>query len=495
MSSESGEDTILVIDDEEGIRVGSQRILTRMGCQAVTASRGDEGLATLQKEKISIVLLDLKMPGMDGFEVLAQIRKHHPNILVIIITGFATVEAATEALKQGAYDFIPKPFEPDQLRIVIGRALEKQRLRREAEKLEREKNMTLADLGKEKSRLRTILESLPNGVLVTNADGQVVLNNPAWRRQLGLSADLPHGVPIKDCLSDEGLIDLAIEISQGCFVDFEEIPVYEFSPTEQEFLLARGRPILGEKNECLGAVITIEDITGMKVLDRLKTEFVAKVTHELRSPLATIHEQLATVLRDNFSGDAGQDQYVLSRAKEKTMGLISLIGDLLDLSRIESGKISKEVKPVHMDELLADVISFLNARAEAKKQALTFKAPPEKLPPITADPMALESIFGNLISNAIQYSPENGKILVKAEQVGKNLRVSVQDNGFGIDAKYHDKIFDNFYRVKNENTRYITGTGLGLPIVKGLVTSLGGSIFLESEPNQGTTFTVLLPID
>ena len=108
--------------------------------------------------------------------------------------------------------------------------------------------------------------------------------------------------------------------------------------------------------------------------------------------------------------------------------------------------------------------------------------------------MALESLFGNLISNAINYTQEGGEIRVASDITGNNLRVRVMDNGFGIDAKYMDKIFDRFYRVKNDKTRFITGTGLGLPIVKGIVDKIGGYINVESEVKKGSTFTVLLPL-
>jgi two-component system phosphate regulon sensor histidine kinase PhoR len=120
--------------------------------------------------------------------------------------------------------------------------------------------------------------------------------------------------------------------------------------------------------------------------------------------------------------------------------------------------------------------------------------PEENLPEFKTDPMALESIFGNLITNAINYTQEGGKITVRVEQAVGNVRVNVTDNGYGIDAKYLDKIFDKFYRVKNERTRFITGTGLGLSIVKGLLDSIGGSITVDSTPGTGSTFSVMLPI-
>ena len=487
--------TVLVVDDEKGIRDGSARIINRMGFHTLTAKNGEEGLDIVGRTDVAIVLLDLKMPGIDGMEVLKRIQTMNPDILVIIITGFATIETAIEAMKRGAYDFIPKPFEPDQLRIVVNRAIEKISLKREAANLEAERRRTLSDLGTEKSRVHTIIDSLPSGIVVTNADGQVVLMNPVFRRLLSLDKDTATGEHISAYISDEGLCQLIVEISGGRHVDFDDIPSYEFDVDGDRFLMARGRPVLGERKECLGAVVTLVDITNMKVLDRLKSEFVAKVSHELRSPLSTIHEQLALVLNDLMGQLSESEEHLLSRAKEKTQGLISTIGDLLDLSRIESGTTCQEPKPVMLEELLNNIVDFLGTRAKNKSQTLTLVRPDIPLPTIKADPLALESIFGNLITNAINYTQEGGDITVKIDMSGINLRVQVTDNGFGIEQKYLDKIFDRFFRVKNDKTRFITGTGLGLPIVKGLVEALKGRISVESEPDKGTTFTVLIPID
>jgi len=485
---------VLVVDDELDIRDACERILTRTGFQVLKASRGEKGLALLTKEKVDIVLLDLKMPGMDGLDVLKRIRDLDKMIQVIVITGYATVETAIEAMKQGAYDFIPKPFEPDQLRIVVNRAWEKIRFIHEAERLEKERNRTLADLDTEKSRIRTIIESFPSGVVVTDPRGRVVLMNPSLRQLLGLDPDMKAGNRIEDYIIDKNLCRLVTEVSQGKHVDYDDIPDYEFSLSDEKHLMARGQPVLGERKECLGAVLNIVDITDMKLLDQLKSEFVAKVSHELRSPLSTIHEQLALVIKDMVGEDIAQDQHILSRAREKTKGLISLIGDLLDLSRIEEGIICHEPQSLRLEEILENIIDFLRTSAQKMNQSLTLVLPQDELAELTADPIALESIFGNLIANAINYTQEGGKIIVTVDMAGINVRVRVKDNGFGIADKYLDKIFDRFYRVKDDKTRYITGTGLGLPIVKGLLDPMEGLIDIESEPGKGSVFTVLLPI-
>ncbi|MBF0451757.1 MAG: response regulator [Candidatus Magnetomorum sp.] len=487
---------VLIIDDEQGIREGCARILSRIGCDVSTASRGEEGLEILEKTSdISIVLLDLKMPGIDGMEVLSRIREKYQQIMVIIMTGFATVETAIQAMKQGAYDFIPKPFEPDHVRLVVNRAREKIKLTWQTEKLTLERQRTLLDLGTEKSRLTGIIEALPNGVMVTNTQGQVVLMNPALKRQLALPKDLKSGMPIEALVEDVGFQKFVHKINESSLINPDEIYTYELILPDHKYFLARGRPVLTGDKECMGVVIILINITAMKVLDQLKSEFVAKVSHELRSPLSTIHEQLAVVLNElGQEKSSDKQEHLLSRAKEKTQGLISLIGDLLDLSRIEAGAATQDPRPVQVEDLLASIVDFLGARTKRKKQKLTLEKLSENIPPFIADPLSLESIFGNLITNAINYTPEDGTITVRIQYVNHTICVDVQDTGFGIDPKYHAKIFDRFYRVKDKNTRYVTGTGLGLPIVKGLVDALGGKISLESAFEGGTTFHVVLPM-
>ncbi|MBI9076681.1 MAG: response regulator [Desulfatibacillum sp.] len=486
---------ILVVDDEKDIRDGCERILIRMECEVKKASRGEEALETMETWRPSIVFLDLKMPGIDGMEVLRRIHEKDQDILVIVITGYATVETAIEAMKKGAYDFVPKPFEPAQLRIVAGRAIEKLRLRQEALELELKRQRTLADLGKEQSRTRTIIEALPNGVVVTNTEGQVVLMNPAFIRHLGLPPDTQPGNFMKDYVSDEGVVNLAMEISQGKFTEPDQAPAVEFALSEDKYLMARGRPVLSEDGECLGAVVVMHDVTAMKMLDRLKSEFVAKVSHELRSPLATIREQLALVIQGVVDEASEQDQYLLSRAKDKTQSLIDLIGDLLDVSRIECGSVAQQPVPLQVEELLASIVDFMKAKAGAKKQSLDIILPPAPLPKMRMDPMALESVVGNLVANAINYTPDGGAITVEVGGDEKTIKVTVADTGFGIEEKHLASIFDKFYRVKNDKTRFITGTGLGLSIVKGILDSMGATISVDSEVGKGSRFTVLLPLE
>jgi signal transduction histidine kinase/DNA-binding response OmpR family regulator len=485
---------ILVVDDERDIRDGSERILARKGYKVTKASNGEEALRCVEQTPFSIVLLDLKMPGMDGLEVLRLIRESHPDTLIIVITGYATIETAIEAMKRGAYDFMPKPFKPDQLRIVVDRAVERMRLTEEARRLEAERQRTLKDLHLEQSRTRTVIRALPDGVIVTTPDAHVALMNPACTSLIALPGDFVPGEHIGHYVKDEGFCVLVTRTSRGEMPEGQTSFTYEFSTEAMKYLRADSTTIRSETGECLGAVTVVIDISGLMELDKLKSEFVAKVSHELRSPLATIHEQLAMVLTKLAGDTPAEQRHLLARAKEKTQGLITMIGDLLDLSRIESGLITKDRKPIDLAGILTGVVEFLDSKAKGKGHTLTLELPEQGLPRVLADPQSLEIVFGNLITNAIHYTGEKGRIEVSAASRDDCVRVAVKDNGFGIEKRHQERIFEKFYRVKDDNTRYITGTGLGLPIVKGIVDDLGGKIELESEPGKGSTFTVVLPV-
>ena len=485
---------VLVVDDEENIRIAVERILRRLNCRVFKAANGEEALDLLSRESVSVVLLDLKMPGMDGMEVQKKIRQIDENILIIIITGYATLETAINAMKQGAYDFIPKPFDKDHLRLVAGRALEKVRLSRETARLEEERRRTLFDLSTEQSRIRTIVESLPNGVIVTNNQGRVVLMNQAAEKSLGLGESCGIGGQIEDYVSDGKVCEFIHDQCKPETLEQEETSSCEMQMGRDKFLLVRTSPVLGSEGEYLGAVVIFVDISAIKRLDLLKSEFVAKVSHELRSPLSTIHEQMAMVLQDMLEQEQSErDHRILARAQEKTRGLISLIEDLLDLSRLEAGVAYQDWQPVQIDELLSNLVDFYRDQAEGKKQQLKLHLPSEPLPRVQADPKALESVFSNLISNAVKYTPEEGEVEVRAQSEDGEVHIDVQDTGIGIEPKDQERIFERFYRVKNERTRSITGTGLGLAIVKGILDDLGGRISLFSQPGQGTRFRVAFP--
>jgi len=486
---------ILVIDDEQIMREGCSRILSKDGWAVICAENGTKGLEEIkgQSEKIDVILLDLMMPGMSGMEVLDHVRTIDPNLLVIVITGYATVESAVEAMKKGAYDFIPKPFTPDQLRIVVRRALEKRALQKEAEFLRREREKSLRDIATEKSKVKTIINCMGDGVLVCDRDGCIVLSNPAASRMLKISESSLLGNFLPQCNLHSELAKTIQESLTTKDVSYasvsQELGIGE---SGESFLRAHTAPVKNDLGETMGSVTVLQDISHLKELDKMKSEFIAMVTHELRAPIAAVEQQI-TVILNKMAGEVTQKQeQLLSRAKERTKGLLDLIKDLLDLSKIEAGKMVQYKELLNLQEVIQRVVDLMKAQAEDKKLDLQF-SPPSQISMILADRNSMEGIFTNLISNAIKYTPEGGKVIVQVSEEGGFVNACVSDTGIGIKKEDLSRIFDKFYRVKSSETRQIVGTGLGLSIVKSIVDAHLGSISVESEEGGGTTFTVLLP--
>jgi PAS domain S-box-containing protein len=485
---------ILVVDDEQIMREGCTRILSKENWEVVTAEDGQAGLKAVEEsDGFDVVLLDLMMPGISGMEVLEGLQQVDANLLVVVITGYATVESAVEAMKKGAYDFVPKPFTPDQLRLVVKRALDKRSLQREMEVLRSEREKSLRDIATEKSRIVTIINCMGDGVLVCDRDSCVVLTNPAAGRMLGIQESSLIGKPLSRCDVDgtlTGTIMESLKSPASCSAAVSQELCPSGSPSS--FLRAHTAPVKNDLGETLGAVTVLQDITGLKELDRMKSDFVAMVSHELRSPVASIQQQLSVIL-EGFSGDVTERQMrMLTRAKERARSLLDLIGDLLDLSKIEAGMVVQYREPLRLEELLEGVRKSMLPDVEAKglKMKLHVKRP---ISPVNGDRNNLEGVFTNLVNNAIKYTPEGGEITIRIKGAGKNVRIEVSDTGIGISKVDLPRIFDRFYRVKSEKTRQIVGTGLGLSIVKHIVEAHLGTISVESEEGGGSTFTVVLP--
>ncbi len=485
---------ILVVDDEQIMRDGCTRILSKGEWEVVTAENGEAGLEAIKKgDGFDLMLLDLMMPGISGMEVLEATRQVDANLLVVVITGYATVELAVEAMKKGAYDFIPKPFTPDQLRIVVQRALDKRALQREMEVLRSEREKSLRDIATEKSRIMTIIHCMGDGVLVCDRDSCVVLTNPAAGRMLGMPESSLIGNQLATCGIDGTLTETIMESLRPVDPAFTGVS-RELCPggSSPPYLRAHTAPVKNDMGETLGAVTVLQDITGLKELDRMKSDFVAMVSHELRSPVASVQQQLSVIL-EGLSGDLNERQVrMLTRAKERARGLLDLINDLLDLSKIEAGMAVQYKEPLNVEELLRKVHQSMVPEAEAKGLKLKLSME-EPMPSISGDRTNLEGVFTNLVNNAIKYTPEGGEVTIHATGDGKNVRIEISDTGIGISKGDLARIFDRFYRVKSEKTRQIVGTGLGLSIVKHIVEAHLGTISVESEEGAGSTFTVVLP--
>lgn len=482
--------TVLVADDEDRIRDGCQRILTGHGFQVIQAENGRVALDMLAANDVDLVLLDLKMPVMDGEEVLEIAHRQYPDVPVIIITGHGTIDTAVDCMKKGAYDFITKPFHMRQFMITINRAAEKRRLAIQARIFQQENIRNLYDLTLEKGRLNTIIYCLANGVMVTNRHLEVVLHNPALMRLLDITEEIQTPAALTRIMTDESIIKSLQKIQSG------QVSASDFIAQEikvkNRHLRAITAPVIGPSEQIAGTVTLLEDVTVFKQLDQMKSDFLNMVAHELRNPLYSVR-QLINVQLEGLCGPIQDKQRdYLGRSVKQLDNLLELIRDLLEVSKAEAGMLVQHLVPVNLEAVVRELFQVMEARANLQKIELSLTC--QNLKPVLADVKSIREVFNNLLSNAINYSPDGGRVGVFLQGLGEFMEIKVSDTGVGIAPEELNKIFDKFYRVKHPKTRQVVGTGLGLSLVKTIIEAHHGTLEVESMPQEGTTFRILLPV-
>jgi signal transduction histidine kinase len=368
---------ILVVDDEPGIRSGVSRILKNFRVDypfmdeafdftVYEASTGEDGIEIIDRDQPDIILLDNKLPGIQGIEVLEYIKKTQKNIIVVMITSYASLELAVKATSDGAYDFIPKPFTPLELKSSIENITKRVFLKKMTTKLH--------DTGKQ-----------------------------------------------------------------------------------------------------------------------IRFTFLSVLSHELKAPLTSIEGYLK-MIRERQMGSKIEDYDVMiDRSLERIKGMRTLILDLLDLTRVESGKAKRNITDVDLRMVALTAIDTMRPYAIQRDVRLILNGNGQAI--IQGDVEEIEIIFNNLISNAIKYNKDGGSVECTIKRNEECVEIIVADTGIGMAPADVTKIFGDFVRIKNEKTKNITGTGLGLAIVKKLVDNYNGKIEVESVPDSGSTFKVRLPID
>ncbi len=365
---------VLVIDDEPGMRLGAERVLrsyvvplpdqeTEVAFELSAAGSGEEGLELIRSAPPDILLLDHKLPGIQGLDILDVVARDHRDVLTVMITAYASIETAISATKRGAFDFLAKPFTPDELRAVLHKAAKHLVLQRRAAALAREKR-------------------------------------------------------------------------------------------------------------------------------QVRFQFISVLAHELKAPLAAVEGYVRLLQKGVIPpGSPGYDQAV-DRSLERLDGMRKLILDLLDLTRIESGQGRRELVALDLAEAARRAVEGMQAAAALRGIRIAVEGDPSL--PMTADPSEMDMILNNLVSNAVKYNREGGEVTVRLRAEGTEAVLAVSDTGIGMTPEETGRLFGEFARIKNDKTRGISGSGLGLSIVKKLSRLYGGEVKVESSPNVGTTFTVTL---
>jgi len=330
----------------------------------------------------------------------------------------------------------------------------------------------------ERNRFESILTKIEEGVIVVDHESRVILINRKACDIFGIMGDDLEGRRVREVIQHPELVEVLREDSP---------PI----PSRLEIGLEDGRVFHAQVTPIpeIGIVVTMQDITHLKELDRIKTDFVNTVSHDLRSPLTAILGYVE--LLDRVGTLNEQQKEFIRRVQISVQNITSLINDLLDLGRIEAGfDVRKEIVPISI--IIQYAVDGLRGRAADKQQSLTLDLP-ENLPRVLGNPIRLRQMLGNLIGNAIKFTPASGRITVSGRQEGGQVILQVADNGPGIPSSDQPYIFDKFYRASNVPAD-TPGTGLGLAIVKSIVENHQGRIWVDSTLGQGTTFTVVLPI-
>jgi len=388
-----------------------------------------------------------------------------------------------------------------QVAVAINNANLYKLIREQAERL----GSMLRSEQEEASRSQAILEAVADGVLVTDNENRIGFINASAERILGIESDKVISQTLKEF---SGLFGKAANIWHEIIHEWSETPTqYQAGDTYAEQLeLENGRivlvhlaPVMLRGNDFLGTVSIFRDITHEVEVDRLKSEFVATVSHELRTPMTSIRGYVDVLLMGAAGALSENQVHFLDIIRSNTERLNVLVTDLLDISRIESGKITLAPQPVSLEEITKDVIDNLQSRSKNDEKAMEFSLEiTTELPNVNADPDRLRQIINNLVENAYHYTPENGQVTVSVHEVngGDEVQISVKDNGVGISIDDQEQVFERFYRGEDPLVLATPGTGLGLAIVKQLVEMHKGRIWAESsgKVGKGSIFSFTLPV-
>lgn len=336
-----------------------------------------------------------------------------------------------------------------------------------------------SDTNQERKKLETTLTQVQDGVIVLDQEQRLLLVNQTARLAFGLPETGLIGLPFKDVFQQGELREL-VETAGKSLSNRTEIVIED----------GRVFSVLLTPIEDVGLAITLHDITYFKKLDRIKSDFVSTVSHDLRSPLTAIMGYMELVERSGSLNDAQRD--FIRRVQVNVKNITSLMDDLLNLSQIESG-LDMHKEEVSLDQLAASVVENFVPQIEEKKLVLKLELP-SAFPPIHASAVQLRQMMENLISNAIKYTPPGGTVVVRGQVELNQIVLQIADTGIGIPPVDLPYIFDKFYRASNVSSE-ANGTGLGLAIVKSIVENHHGRIWVDSTPSKGSTFTVVLPFN
>jgi two-component system phosphate regulon sensor histidine kinase PhoR len=336
------------------------------------------------------------------------------------------------------------------------------------------------------AEVRAVFAALTDGLLMVDSDQRVSICNPAFEKLYGKSP-IAAGTPLLDIIRDSDVIEPIGAALAELRPRFAEV----LAPDRKGQLQVTAVPITGENGKASGAVALFHDISQLKQADEIRRDFVANVSHELRTPLSIFHGNLETLL-EGGGLDQNEARHIYEVMKRHSDRLNLLVNDLLSLARLESREANLQLSEINVRDFLEKVTRDWAKRLAAKNLQLELQVP-KGFSAVRVDERRLEEVVHNLLDNAVNYSHENGRILIQAVTPDQEVVLSVSDQGVGIAPADLPRIFERFYRADRARSRELGGTGLGLSIVKHIAQLHGGRVEAESTLGQGTTIRVILP--
>ena len=480
---------VLVVDDEQLILKIISDILNKEGYEVVVANNCEKAAEYLRTSRIDVVLSDIKMPVKSGIDLLEEIKKKDPNIPVILMTGFASLETAVEAVQNGAFDYLIKPLDYGKLRSVIEHAADRYELYKENTRLLsdlKELNTNLELKVRERNRqLENTLNSTIESIITTDRDLIVETANPKTSEIFGRS-----------CAGEK-----LSSLFQG--INFDTIvpkilsdPSYSTKHEvrhDSKFLEVTLSPLIDfETKEIFGVIAATEDITEKKKLEAQLIhsakmsgvgQLAAGVAHEFNNILSGIIGYTSLALTRQDLDSARKDLKVIEKASDRA---VEIVNKLLSFSRQKGEKF----QVAQIEGIIDDALGLVEHTFET--EGIRILRSYEKVPAIRMNLGEIQQVFLNLAINSKHAMPQGGAIAISTKLAGNYVRIDFSDTGAGIPPENLPRIFEPFFTTKqSEGSK--SGTGLGLSVIYAIIERHGGRIEVSSELNKGTTFTIHLP--
>lgn len=509
---------ILIVDDQPENLLALEAVLGKLGENLVRASSGEEALRCLLNQDFAVILLDIQMPGIDGFETanLIRSRARSQHTPIIFLTAFdASEQGVFRGYSLGAVDYLIKPINSE---ILVSKVAVFVDLFKKTAAIQHQAAQLTAinrELRRSEEQFRSLSASSPSGIFVIDSEGRCTYTNPRFQAICGIVPDRNSDRSWQQCVHpedhDRALSQWNVYLEHGG--EFSEELRFQNTDDRVQWVHVRSCPMLAQSGEALGHVGTIEDITERKeaevtraqvmreqlarqeaeATNRMKDEFLAVLSHELRTPLNSMLGWVRLLRAKQY------DQKMVDRALEtierNAETQAQLIEDILDVSTIIRGKLRLNNRSIQPIAVIQAAIDAVCPQVETKKIQLITEFAPD-IGNVWGDSTRLQQIVWNLLTNAAKFTPEEGKVTIQAQsEEAKMVRITVSDTGIGIDPEFLPHVFDRFRQADSTTTRSHNGLGLGLAIVRHLVELHGGTIEATSPGvGKGAIFTVRLPI-